>query len=478
MAPRTRVLSGILAICLLIGVIVFRFRRGEEGVTQPADPAKFPNIVLFTLDTLRAQNVHCYGYERETTPQIDALAAASNLYTRAYATSPWTLPSHASLFTGEFPTEHGARSYRLNCDAEGTTEGGKVYHNPLDDSAWTLAEALQQEGYRTVGITANVGFLSPESHLDQGFDAYFNGSYPAETLNENVWKWLKDHPERPFFMFINYMDMHQPYNTVPIPGFLDDMKSTDSAAVLTEVRQAALTGTRPIPEDKIKTLLDQYDLGIRHADRAVGAVVAKLKEMGIYDSTMVIVTSDHGEFFGEHDLFGHSVELYEEVLKIPLVVKLPQQKSGARREELISLVDIPNIIFQAMPEEGGGRNLKKFARRPGNHPVLAEVSYNSNPVFDETPLQYRFARERVCFYRWPLKYIQSSDGKNELYNLETDPAEVKNLVEAGDSSAGAMDGALRSYLESLKIHPSPGAGAAGPSQKQLDALKKLGYLGR
>ncbi|MBI3735341.1 sulfatase [Candidatus Sumerlaeota bacterium] len=473
-ATRTKALWGVFALACA-GLIYAHWMAPLAGGRIGKQGKNLPNLVLITVDTLRTQNVHCYGYGRETTPKMDALAAKGTLYGRAYATAPWTLPSHASLFTGQYPMEHGARSFKME-DEDSETSSTWVYHNPLDLEARTLAEALKEEGYRTVGITANTGFLCPESHLDQGFDAYFNGSYPAETLNLNVWKWFENHPERPFFMFLNYMDAHQPYNTEPIAGFLDDLKEQDSSAVLESIRGKILSREKPPPDDQIQILMDQYDLGIRHADNAIGAVVGKLRELGIYDNTTIIVTSDHGEYFGEHDLIAHSVELYEEALKIPLIVKFAGQQNPRKDNAVISLVDIPMLIFSELGKEAEERNRKSFPVKTGSHPVLAEVNYTLNSVFKDTPWAARFDRDRICLIDWPYKFIQSSDGDDELYELEKDPGEQRDLSEVDAERLGRMKGDLKIYVESLKIHPRPAAPQNGESERQAEALRALGYM--
>ena len=191
------------------------------GLACSPAPPPARGVVLVTIDTLRADHLGCYGYARNTSPSLDALAERATVYTRAMASSPWTLPTHASLFTGLAPFEHGARTF---LDAS-----GRSLANPLDSAHLTLAEALRAEGFATAAFVANTGYLHPRHQLDRGFEVYEVRDESAMSMLPRIFEWLDEKAGGAFFLFVNFMDAHRPYNTTPRPEALPPPPDRDGS---------------------------------------------------------------------------------------------------------------------------------------------------------------------------------------------------------------------------------------------------------
>ncbi|HVS08466.1 MAG TPA: sulfatase [Planctomycetota bacterium] len=433
------------------------------GATRP------PNVVLVTIDTLRADHLGCYGYARPTSPRLDALAAGADRYTRCQATSAWTVPSHASLFTGRFPSQHGAHNIA-------TPRGEEQRFRALASGTRTLAEALAAEGYRTAGFAANTAYLAPHLGFGRGFETYQTRRVGGEALNEPVLHWLDEHDSRPFFLFVNYMDAHRPYAADPLPGSaLPPASREHPGAMLDRLYEAVLGGDGPVPQELAEAIVLQYDTGIAHADRAVGQLLDRLRELGLDESTLVVVTSDHGEHFGEHRLVEHSKDVYQEVLHVPLILKRPGQREGRVDGRLISLADVPALIRESMPAELSSRLARDFPGPPGGREPIAEQHYAQTRDM-RSSWGARFDRVREAIFAGRYKLIRSSDGDHELYDLAADPGEQANLFAERPELAERL---LRALERALAAPPeATGAPAAPAALGEADRaeLRALGYL--
>jgi len=427
-----------------------------------------PNVVLITLDTMRQDHLGCYGYARPTSPNLDAFAQSATTYTRAVATSPWTVQTHASLFTGKFPFEHGAHTFKVTSPTPNNV-------NPLSKSFKTIAEFFRDEGYETTAYIANAAYLSERWQLDQGFDRYVVDHVPAVLLNRRITAWLTAREERPFFLFVNYIDTHGPYNTSKAAPFLDEPASADKTLV-DELFRQVMPGTGAIPSDLVDNVLDQYDTSVWIVDEQVGALFQSLKKLGLWENTIVIVTSDHGEYFGEHHLVKHSKDIYEAAMAVPLIVKGTGPGESKRVDTYVTSNDIPGIIASWMPFRLAAKLFVDFPDLPGNHPVIGENYYSRphdifNPVWG-----HRFKRVRTAVYDWPYKLIYSSDEKHELYNLDTDPGESENLLEQKPDVASRLQKTWMDFQE--KRQRSDELIDQDPlTEEQLEKLRSLGYIG-
>jgi arylsulfatase A-like enzyme len=443
------------------------------GCSEPPEGA--PNVVLAVLDTVRADHLSCYGYELPTTPSLDALASEAERYADCRATAPWTLPSHASMFTGQYPFQHGAQA-RLT--------GGRVGEFPLAPECHTLAEVLQAEGYRTGAVVANGAYLGVKLGFSQGFDDYdakLPGSGPRKgpDVNRHAFEWLDRGGEGPFFLFLNYMDVHRPYNVGPLPperaAGLPAPDPENPQTLLNELVRIVLQTDEVPSKELVRRVVTQYDTGLAHADMAIGALIDGLKERGLWENTLLIVTADHGEYFGEHDLVEHSKDVYEEALRVPLIVRSPGSTRGRVIERRTTIAAVPFIVSEAMPADVAGRMQTVFSD-PGTEFAFAELRYTRSKDLGK-PYGVRFKRERTVIYSQQYKAIYSTDGKHELYDLDADPLEAKNLF--GSSEHGQIAGALIHQAKQKKTAGEEAGPTAAPvefSEADLEGLRMLGYM--
>lgn len=439
-----------------------------------AEPAPARNVVLLVLDTVRADHLGCYGYARPTTPTLDGLAAGADRYAVARSTAPWTLPSHASLFTGKAPQLHGADARRL---PSGNVEDAMK----LRDEELTLAEALRDGGWSTAAFAANAGYVNPRMGLDQGFQEFMNQRLDARSMSERALGWIdKQAPGRPWFVFVNYMDAHRPYNTAALPperatGMPKPPAEGEPNTVeaLETLYRHVFTQAEPPPPEMVQRVVDDYDLGLANLDLGLAALFDGLKARGLLENALVVITADHGEYFGEHDLVEHSKDVYEQALRIPLIVKRPGQKDGRVVEAPISLADVPALVLREAAPEVAQRCAKDFGGSAGLPGHVAQVRYARRRDL-EAEWGPRFQRERDALYVERFKLIYSSDGAHELYDLAADPGELENLFPREQARVESL---LR-WMERLRL-AGEGGGVIprAPNAEELAELEATGYVG-
>ncbi|MFG0318918.1 MAG: sulfatase [Planctomycetota bacterium JB042] len=420
-----------------------------------------PSIVLITLDTTRADHLGCYGYRRATSPRIDALARESTVYERATAVTSWTLPTHASMFTGKLPTSHGARY-----DAEGPFDLSKAIGDGfegfrargIDDRERTLAAILGEAGYRTGAAVAGPWLLSVFG-LAQGFDSYddsgidhINGRR-ADSITDAGLAFVDEanDDDAPFFLFLNYFDAHAPY--VP-PG----------------ERYARLFAPGPLTRENVgkpEFQVALYDAEIAFMDEHVGRLLDGLKERGLYDDAWIFVTADHGELLWEiGGLSGHGISLSEPEIHVPLIVKAPGGAAAGREARRVDQTDLLPTILEhlelPLPEGVQGHPLARVA-----HPIVSE--FHPLPPWNDSG-------DWEALYHGDLKYVWNSAGQGYLADVAADPFEKRDLRGERAEIAQKMETLLKKYLASL-----PRPGKAGPvkelDEETLRALKGLGYTG-
>ena len=334
-----------------MGALKASAKAAPPGMTVASSQTGAPNVLLITLDTLRADHVSAYGYHRLTTPNLDRFAAAGVLFERAFATASWTLPSHASIMTGRYPAEHRA--------------GG----SPLDNRYTTLAEYLAARGYATAGFVANMQYCSARNGLARGFAVYEDhfgtlgdmavetaygkwlarallhvgyydlpGRKRAATVNHEFLTWLDTPRQGPFFAFLNYFDVHDPYLAPSPYDTKFAQRRNVGNRINSELFPRDFTGGRPFSPAELQAEVDAYDGGLAYLDAALGALFRELAARNVLDRTLVIVTSDHGESFGNHNLFGHGNSMYRDLIHVPLIIRYPASvPSGTRITEAVSL---------------------------------------------------------------------------------------------------------------------------------------------
>ena len=458
--------STLALVAVVIVLLVFSFgreslirRRALEG--RPPARAGAMNVLLVVLDTVRADHTSLVRHPRDTTPYLARLAADGIRFGRAQATAPWTLPSHASLFTGRWPHE---------LDVE--------RRNGLDASSPTLAEFLRSRGYATAGVVANQYFCGHETGLGRGFDDYrdypvtFGDMFRSSTLGWLIWRyatlahdelvarlgrspeyrlhpsfqrkgadqvnrefldWLTDHGDRPFFAFLNYFDAHDPY-LVP-DGFQHRRgRFPNSRAEAVFLRDWWQLSRQKHSADEIELVRDSYDDCIASLDQELANLFGELARRGVMERTVVIVTADHGEAFGEHGFFRHGFSLYESEVHVPLIIVAPSLvPRGQVVLEPVCLRDISATVTDLL----GWQDESPF---PGKSLARTwQAAKSSSPSTEELPrselrplIEPTFEGQSTpvgttALFDESYSYIHPDVGPEELYDLDADPTESRDI---------------------------------------------------
>ncbi len=471
----------LLAVAILAGGAFLLARalpkvaesRALAGLPPAASDAR--NVLLIILDTVRAESLGLYGRDRPTSPALDELAASSVVFDRAIAPSPWTLPSHAAMFTGQRP------------DRLSTT-----FHAPLDGAFPTLAQELASRGYRTGGFTANLIYTSYVHGLSRGFHRYED--YPvsfgqmvlstswgrllagnsglrrllghhqllnrksADQVVDRFLGWLEPGSTRPFFAFLNLYEAHEPY--LPPPPFDRRFGPRGDRGKLRHTASLEFGIEAKRPEKWRMSRRDReidlalYEGAIAYLDHVLSTLLRELRTRGLLDETLLVVSSDHGEQFGEHGLYGHTNSVYMPLLHVPLLVRLPGRvPEGLRVGGSVSLRQLPATILELAASSAEhpfpGPSLAGTWRAP-TPPAGPVAAYSELvPALVERDW-YPSARGTLrSVVRGRYHYIRGEDGGEELYDLDEDPGETRNL--AGEPTLSDSLAALRVTLdESLR----------------------------
>ncbi len=470
-----RLRARAVAASAMAAACVFTSACSRPDETQ-TPPGRY-NVLLVTLDTTRRDHLSLYGYERKTTPRIDELGAESLVYTRAVATSNWTLPTHASMLSGLYSKSHGAHS--ASQGEEQITVNPNHPATAMSPSCETLAEVLEGNDYRTGAIVANHWWLKRQFQLDQGFGEYHASpasprggeKYPTRTADEiadEALEWIDKGKFMPFFLLLNFLDAHAPY--APPPPY-DDMfmppELADLAGTIVE-RHSVLRNAKDhdgpaLKPDELALVLSRYDGELAFVDAQVGRVLDGLREADRYDDTLIIITGDHGEAFGEHEIMGHTHRLFEPEIAVPMLVKLPGQVHIGMREHRVSHVDIMPTVLGVLgievPAAVQGRSMLK----PRERIVITE----SHPKVWE-PLFQR------AIYHDDRKLISYSDGRRELFNLKSDGAEAHNLLDEQPDAAEKLQALLDAW-DQVTV-PSGDAQPVELSDEDIELLRDIGYI--
>jgi arylsulfatase A-like enzyme len=480
-------------------LIVLAFAKPTDGLprkTAKETTSGRPNIVLITMDTVRADHLSLYGYERDTTPNLLQLSREATTYNRMTATAAFTLPTHASLFTGVYPGWHGAYIALPSWPAG----------RPIDPGRPTLAEILRSHGYRTGAVVGNYVFLDVSKGMAKGFeeyqehaplhlsnlerpfylregalrllasilntDAFYASHLRASDINRRAFAWLQaGKPQVPFFLFLNYMDAHEPYSPpAPFDARFRDGRPRFKWFDYPALKRAVIGGEHRLTKAEKRALISQYDGGIAYVDSEIGRLLTHLRELGLYENTLIIVTADHGEAFGEHDLMEHALgSVYEDQIRIPLLIKYPGQREVRRCDFLASQVDIlPTVLDVAgYPAPAGVQGKSLRLPRRESDAVFAESQTTSG-----VELSPRFRGIRRAILTGDLKLETWTVGPPELYDLSVDPGEEHNLYTPGNPRAAALLSRLASWTASIPRLPDD---PPKPHTIDIERLKSLGY---
>ena len=429
----------------------------------PAANAGAPNVIVIVVDTLRADHLSSYGYERDTGPFMDSLAAQGVRFENAIAPSSWTQPSHASMLTGRYTYEHQAET------------------TPLDDTFPTIGEVMQANGYRTGGFSANTlfftrrqghgrGFLHFEDNYQSAPDAFFNSSLYgfifdfyglrkalnyegvptrvlASDINRSVLDWIDRDSDRPFFVFMNYFDVHDPY-TPPEP-YRSKYASTPNPGGL--INGFVERYSPSLTPEQIQTEIEAYDGSISYVDDEIKNLFDELEARGLLDDTIVIVTSDHGESLGEHGLLQHSASLYLDEIHVPLIVWGPGYlPAGKTIETPVSLTTLPSTVLALVHANENPfpapslTTLISGDEAPADWPDPISELAQMEGATEINPSTHGAMKSVVGS---EMQYILHEKFGEELYNWRDDPQELNNL--ADDASARSALNRFRLYLKTL-----------------------------
>lgn len=477
----------VFPLCVLICCIALLVGCG--GKTKPLEMRtsyknRELNILLITVDTLRADHVGCYGYMRDTTPHIDRLAQEGVRFANAITTMPTTLPAHCSIMTSKYPREHRV------------LKNGHVLH----ESFQTLAEILRDHGYKTAAFVG-ASVLDKAFGLNQGFDTYDDSndecddaSLPeekdvvhgnddaegsgkfqliAEQVNQKVFDWLGHNQSSKFFLWVHYFDPHSPYNP---PSGYENLFPADRGYQ----EWLKTKGVNPVDRNRLR-MISLYDGEILYTDKQIGLLLDTLSGMGIMENTLIILTSDHGEGLWEHNWRGHGLYLYEEAVSVPLIIRFPALLySNLTVHSQVGSIDIfptiMDITDMTTRESLSGHSLMPYIlnndRQRERYFFIERRHYDEDQTSED--MKTLTSGEKYALRTNGCKFIYATKQDNEFYDLSRDPEELDNIVHKGKQADNfyklLME--IKKGFEEKSIHLAP---LKTLDDGVLERLKSLGY---
>lgn len=520
---------------LLIYSLSPRFSRFKQ-LNNSDKQLKNTSVILITIDTLRADYVSGYN-PINSTPEISKFSRDAVIFKNCFSTSPWTVPSHASLFTSLMPSSHGADWIDKGKSKESTCL-------PLRDDANTIAEAFKKNNYITSAFIGNMN-LSRSFGFAQGFDFYYDNPHPyfdgfilrpafskfvyerlnsdllrkviedidplyikivnfiylerfrefplnypnilmrskkgADEVNNEFFHWINKNRSKPFFIFINYYDPHDPY--LPHDGFLSDIIRNYKGRIDYKTYPLGymcsfIKNPSTFSKSDLEYIKELYKGEVRFVDYNIGLLIDMLKNEGIYDDTLIIITSDHGEALGEHNFLTHDNFLYDELIHVPFIIKFPQKKySGMVKSELGSLIDVMPSLLKFI----GIRGIKGMEGFENMFEIDSSLNKNNKFVASEVSKTKKFIRCSDKFNRdlkslrtleW--KFIKASNHEDELYAISKDPNELSNLKDENKNYFVFLNEMLENYFLDKKLTKK--SEISDERKKEIEnKLKALGY---
>ena len=438
-----------------------------NGTSTKKSNITHPNILLIVMDATRAKNFSLYGYHRPTTPNLERFAERCVVYDKAISAGCWSLPGHASIFTGLHPATHRANDQTQFLVPEYPT----------------MAELLRSHGYQTVAL-CHKRDVGPITGLDRGFD-WFNPLSNSSAIrrlnrrknnaiakmmgtrdkgaiytNQKIYKLLPQLQAegRPFLMFVSYLESHIPYRPPKkFNRYLPDGISTNQVSQVNQDRWKYMVGETPMSEQDFDILKALYDGAITYGDTRINEILSWLDQQGVLDNIMIIITADHGENLGEHQLMAHGYCLYDTVIHVPLIIHYPDSIAAPGRvEHQVQTVDLlPTIL--TMLGDTSSENFRSLQCYDLLSSTRHEFTISEQAHPDLSQFNERFPGADVSKYDRALKmirtdrykYIRTSDGNHELYDLQADPDELCTIIEEQQNIAGDLDLRLRGWRESI-----------------------------
>ena len=453
------VLFAMLAVFItMVFITINQAKPNEKNITN-VNKSNCPpncNVILISIDTLSADHLGIYGYQKPTTPNIDKFSQNAIIFEKAFAQSSWTLPSHASMLTGKYPQKLGV----------------EVISDRLPQGS-TITEILKNNNYQTAAFTGGA-FVDEQHGFSQGFDTFetIQTWQDAEILTEKATNWLTGNQKSKFFLFLHYFHVHDPYSpktdsarTID-PSYTGSLKSFDISQIV-KLNKGEIT----LPQSDLNHLKTLYDAELLELDGELGKIFKLLSETKLIDNSIIVITSDHGEEFGEHGVWGmHSYSLYDELIHVPLIVKIPNINQPKRISSLAEVVDIPKTIISLLnlksPQKLDGINLMDIVDgKTSKTSVYSETfshkqqmldnieklpafnNLNDIPqqMFDELSRQKQQKIKKQMVRNDNFKLIKNYDDTIELYNLKDDALEKNSLFGRGISEEKTLIDLLNNY---------------------------------
>lgn len=448
-----RLLSSLLGIVLIFNISMYFFYNIHDVKRDS------PNIIVILVDCLRADHLSSYGYSRNTTPNIDEFSKDAVIFTQAISQATFTKMSIASLFTSLYPYQHGIyRGAGERLDIK-----GNVVTDVLGEDNPTLAKVLSQNGFLTTAWI-NAGQLTSYFGFDQGFVEYNERLGDAGSTNKKFLEWAgRTGKKHKFFAYIHYLDLHGPYRPKPPYDTLYLSETGGYNDKLTRKQRYA---------DQQKAL---YDGALTYIDSEVGILLDKLKKEGLYDNSLIILTADHGDAFGEHGFFTHSFAPYEELIRVPLIIRFPKSFSAGKMvKRQVRLIDVmPTILdFLKIKTDSklSGFSLLNYLdnKQERGHEIdypkyaISEI-YNRKDGLDALSIRTE-----------QFKYIHYEDRNDELYDLKLDPKEKKNIIKLKPEVADEFRQMLLPML--AEKNKNRVLNTTKIDKKTVEELKALGYI--
>jgi len=433
---------------------------GTEQENPAIEQRPRPGLtILISLDTLRPDHLGLYGYDQPTSPKIDAFAQRAVIFENAISTSPWTLPSHASLLSGKYPRNHRLTSHERR----------------LPFSVETIAARLTRAGFDTRAVV-NSHNLSDRFGLEYGFSKlkYVEESVarvsPSSWVTDQAIAWIAEPRKRPLFLFVHYYDAHSDYAALPHYREIFENPYTGEIDGSTVQLLKFRRGTGQINSRDADHLIDLYDAGIRQTDEELERLFAFLRETGKLDATLVILTSDHGEEFLEHGSVLHGETQYTEVLRVPLIMRYPPAIPALRIQSPVSLVDVLPTIISLLGEEPldgmDGVDLSPLWNAPNSQTVLRfdqRAIFSSGDHLGDNTRSVRQGNFKLIY--------DSTTQERELYDLDSDPHEQVNIAGIRSDVADRLERALLA----LNPDPMPEGAPVELTEQEKKLVEALGY---
>ncbi|MFQ5492257.1 MAG: sulfatase-like hydrolase/transferase [Phycisphaerae bacterium] len=505
--------SALLAALVCVLTVGAACEPPVEPPATPASPVAPPNILWVVWDTVRADHLSLYGYGQPTTPRLGQWARGARVFEDCTSSASSTVPSHAAMFTGLLPSEHGTHAD----------------HQFLDDKFHTVAELLRERGYQTYLYSANPHISSAEN-FHQGFEVEehpwdpqyqaqavrimqakvipqdASSELPAKVRARRLSRWdikasgeltgqaletwlARRDPGRPFFAFLNYMEAHRPF--VPPQRYRQRMMTPEQVQQSYRVDRSwgpmwrYVFGLHQYSQPELAVMAATYDATLAELDDLFADLMASLESKGHLENTVIILTGDHGEHLGEHHLLDHQYSLYQPLIRVPLVVKYAPKFAPGRDPRPVMNFDIfPTILELAgipMPAGLASKAVSLTAPRAdrvrlAEYPAVFKEPFaavrRTNPQFDSRP----WHRLLSAVIKGDYKYIRGTDSRAELYNLRDDRLEARNLLGQRPALDKQMAQALDRARASLRLAGAPDAPVPEMTEQQRRLLESLGYV--